>query len=438
MYATNSTPKLPEVLGSEFFAGSWVVYILCLPALVGAIIQTFSHFQGSKGSPRGCRRFGLEGPSNLADEFDSKYAQGTPDQSEDHRWKVKSLWVYPVKSCRGVELEKGAVIKSGMEYDRQFSLAQWKETRNKDTPDGQKGPLQWTFITQREFPLLARVRTEVWVPDPSLHAYSDELPEVQSGGVIVLKFPRQDHGLKGLLSHLSTKIIGEPKELSFQVPFNPTQAQIQANGYSRETMKIWKDSPIALNMTSSVRSELNELKQFLGVKHPLGLFRVDTEHYRQVFRNAPRKETLGYQPIVGFADAYPLHLLNLASIHDLANRTEDGPPELSICRFRSNIVVTGPLAFAEDHWKKIRIGEGTYDVSCRTSRCKLPNTDQITGQKHLKEPDNTLRSYRRVDKGAGSAASLGMQMVPILESGNIKVGDTVEVLELGEHFYIKQ
>ena len=435
MFDTNSTGQQLEASALDFpFTGSWLAYLLCPLMLIFYISRT-SYIQGPKKSPRGCRRLGLEGPSNLVDEFDSKYAQGTPDQSKDHLWKVKSLWIYPVKSCRGVELEKGTVVKTGLEYDRQFSFAQWKETRNKDTPDDQKGPLQWTFITQREFPLLARVRTEIWIPDPSSPTYSAKLPEVQSGGVMVLIFPHQYHGRKGLLPRLIAKISGKATEMSFQVPFDPTQLQIQESGYSRQTMKIWKDSPIALNMTRCVP---NELKQFLGVKKPMGLFRVDSDHYRQVFRNAPRKETLGYQPIVGFADAYPLHIMNLASVHDLASRIENGPPELSVGRFRSNIIVTGPLAFSEDHWKKLRIGDGVYDVSCRTARCKLPNTDQITGEKHRKEPDNVLRSYRKIDEGVSAHACLGMQMVPMTESSNIKVGDIIEVLEIGKHFYMMQ
>ncbi|MCJ1234344.1 hypothetical protein MMC14_002305 [Varicellaria rhodocarpa] len=436
MHQFNSTSQLRGApLSDNGSDNVWGVRLLLLLLFIISF-PTASYLWSQAQLPRGCRRTGLKGSSNLADEFNNKYARGTPDQSKGNRWKVKSLWIFPVKSCRGVELDRGTVVETGLKYDRQFSFAQWKETRNKDTPDGQKGPLQWTFITQREFPLLARVRTELWIPDPSSYQYSETLPEVQSGGVMIIKFPRQDRGWKTLQARLDAKLLGQAWESSFSVPFNPTQDQIQKSGYTWASMKIWEDSPMALNMTCCMPYEL---KQFLGVKNPMGLFRVDTNHHRQVFRNAPRKEQLGYQPVVGFADAYPLHILNLASVHDLANRIENGPPKLSVGRFRSNIIVTGPLTFAEDHWKRVRIGDGLYDVSCRTARCKLPNTDQITGEKHTKEPDNTLRSYRKIDEGAGGAACLGMQMVPASENGtDIRVGDTIEVLEVGEHFYQKQ
>jgi uncharacterized protein YcbX len=71
-------------------------------------------------------------------------------------------------------------------------------------------------------------------------------------------------------------------------------------------------------------------------------------------------------------------------------------------------------------------------------RCKLPNIDPDTGVRHPAEPDRTLKSYRRIDPGDYSNAALGMQLVPgLLVEFTLRVGDAVEVLETGEHFYIK-
>lgn len=53
----------------------------------------------------GGQKLGIE-KSNLEDEFEYPV-----DGDED--WKVKSLWVYPVKSCRGVELDEANVIPTG-------------------------------------------------------------------------------------------------------------------------------------------------------------------------------------------------------------------------------------------------------------------------------------------------------------------------------------
>lgn len=54
--------------------------------------------------PRG-QKLGIK-KSNLADEFEYP-ADGDGD------WKVKSLWIYPVKSCRGVELDEANVVPTG-------------------------------------------------------------------------------------------------------------------------------------------------------------------------------------------------------------------------------------------------------------------------------------------------------------------------------------
>jgi hypothetical protein len=51
----------------------------------------------------------------------------------------------------------------------------------------------------------------------------------------------------------------------------------------------------------------SELGSYLGVKGQLGLFRTDDTELREVYRNAPRKEEIGYQPVTGFQDAVRYH-----------------------------------------------------------------------------------------------------------------------------------
>lgn len=104
------------------------------------------------------------------------------------------------------------------------------------------------------------------------------------------------------------------------------------------------------------------------------------------------------------------------------------------------LIVTGPPPYAEDAWKKIRIGGSRYHVSCRTARCTLPNVDQDTGARDAhNEPYKTMAAYRKIDEGAAKWPCLGMQMVPMSgEEEGIRVGDGVVVEEVGEHCYIPQ
>lgn len=71
---------------------------------VGWLLLTRMFQFGKPSNPVG-QKLGIE-KSNLADEFEYP-----ADGDED--WKIKSLWVFPVKSCRGVELDETNVVPTG-------------------------------------------------------------------------------------------------------------------------------------------------------------------------------------------------------------------------------------------------------------------------------------------------------------------------------------
>jgi len=93
---------------------------------------------------------------------------------------------------------------------------------------------------------------------------------------------------------------GTIPEKQFRVPFNPSEVQIEKAGYSYEKMTIWKDTISALNMEIEIPEEL---RYYLGISNKLGLFRIDNSKLREVHRNAPTKQEIGYQPVTGFQDA---------------------------------------------------------------------------------------------------------------------------------------
>jgi uncharacterized protein YcbX len=432
--------QLPVISTTTYVATILTISLLLIGALV---IYEREQARLRADQPKGCRKLGLKIESNLTNEFDKKFSEGRPPSTEETSaewWRLKSLWIYPVKSCRGVELNRGTVISAGMEYDRQFTFAQLKSPFPvaENTPNKEKAAHKWEFITQRQYPLLAKVRTEMWVPDQSVDTYTPHTEDVESGGVIIMSFPYQLAGWNGYLARFGAWIWGTVPEKQFRVPFDPTPVQIEKAGYAYEKMTIWKDTVSALNLEIEIP---DELRYFLGISNKLGLFRIDNAKLREVHRNAPAKEDLGYQPVTGFQDAYPLHLVNLASIRDVERQMPKvkGAPRLSAARFRANLIITGPDAYLEETWRRIKIGFYEYDVSCRTARCKMPNVDQVTGEKHPSEPDRTIRSFRAVDEGAGpNIGCLGMQMVPISKESALRVGDEITVLEVGEHCYVKQ
>lgn len=122
----------------------------------------------------------------------------------------------------------------------------------------------------------------------------------------------------------------------------------------------------------------------------------------------------------GFADGYPILIISEESLQDLNSRL-DSP--LPMNRFRPNIVVKGSEPFAEDTWKRIRIGEIEMALVKPCPRCVVTTIDKETLEKN-KEPLRTLGEYRKHELGA----IFGMNVIP-LNSGRLERGMSVEVIQ---------
>ncbi|WP_406288442.1 MOSC domain-containing protein [Embleya sp. NBC_00896] len=127
---------------------------------------------------------------------------------------------------------------------------------------------------------------------------------------------------------------------------------------------------------------------------------------------------------VSFADGFPLLLTTTGSL-DALNGVMDSP--LPMNRFRPNVVVDEPIGWAEDHWRRIRIGDITFRVVKPCSRCVITTTDQLTGERGH-EPLRALGKHHRF----GKSLVFGQNLVPDLRPDGphvLRVGDEFEVLE---------
>ncbi|RWU18043.1 MOSC domain-containing protein [Pseudomonas alkylphenolica] len=125
---------------------------------------------------------------------------------------------------------------------------------------------------------------------------------------------------------------------------------------------------------------------------------------------------------VAFADGFPLLLIGQGSLDDLVQKV--GRP-LEMQRFRPNLVVEGAEAFAEDGWKRIRIGEMEFRVLKPCERCILTTIDPQTGERSPdREPLTTLKTYRQKE----GDVLFGQNLVAD-GSGVLEVGMPVTVLE---------
>jgi uncharacterized protein YcbX len=125
---------------------------------------------------------------------------------------------------------------------------------------------------------------------------------------------------------------------------------------------------------------------------------------------------------VSFADGYPFLLIGEGSLEDLNSRLESRVP---MNRFRPNLVVSGSEAFAEDSWKRIRVGTVEFHVVKPSARCVLTTVDQVTGEKTGKEPLKTLSEYRT----SNGKVLFGQNLIADTAGGTVRVGDRVEVIE---------
>ncbi|HBP2470474.1 TPA: MOSC domain-containing protein, partial [Pseudomonas aeruginosa] len=130
-------------------------------------------------------------------------------------------------------------------------------------------------------------------------------------------------------------------ELSLEVP----AADANLRGVT-----VWRDT---LQAPDAGDAAADWMTRFLG--RPTRLVHIPEARARQV--------DTGYAEPgqkVHFADGFPLLLIGQASLDDLSQRV--GRP-LEMLRFRPNLVVEGSAAFAEDGWKRIRIGSVEFVVA---------------------------------------------------------------------------
>ena len=296
----NISTSIPEIL-DQFDATSIILLTITIIVFLIPIFILFPPIpvERSDALRQTHKKLGLPPHlSNLKDQQAPIHAA-----QEGQSPKVKSLYIYPVKSCRGIEVERSKIVPTGLEFDRLYVLAQRKPpSPNAATPSiDENGRPIWEFLTLRTVPLMANVKVDLWLPDPT--KTSRQLGKVDEA-FLVLRFPWMDRGLRGWVQWVAAKmsrgVRGVPeKEFMLPVAF-PSQEEIKAQGYTYAGVKVWKDVLTALDFGKEVPPELRE---YLGVKHPLSVFRIDPSCPLEIFRNVPTKETLGYQPIIGFQDA---------------------------------------------------------------------------------------------------------------------------------------
>src|SRR5215213_6527644 len=159
------------------------------------------------------------------------------------------------------------------------------------------------FFTQREFPKMATIETQI-----------------------------VENGLR--VSENGNKL---------EIPFSPCVAETAR-------VQVWSSKCAAQVYENSINEWFSDV---LRTKCKLVLMPQETERKVNYFYAVHRDDH------VSFADGYPFLLIGENSLADLNSRLAG---DLPMNRFRSNFVVKDAEPFAEDGWKKIKIGATVFHV----------------------------------------------------------------------------
>jgi len=213
-----------------------------------------------------------------------------------------------------------------------------------------------------------------------------------------------------------------PRMTLMSVTLGPGGLQVNAPGMpelglplelhdgDRTRVQVWNDQVEAVVAEPAVNAWF---RQFLKTDCSL-VFMPD-----DVLRRA-NPEYAEPDDVVSFADGFAFLLISQESLDDLNQRLKQ---PLGMRRFRPNLVVKGCESFAEDTWRRIRVGGIEFDIVKPCPRCVITTVDETTG-KPAKEPLTTLASYR---SQPGKGVLFGQNLIQ-RGRGILRVGDKVEVL----------
>lgn len=263
---------------------------------------------------------------------------------------IARLFVYPVKSCAGVELREAVLTETGLDLDRAWMVVD----------------AQGRFVSQRELPRLALVQPQ--------------------------------------LKHTEV-VLRAPGMLALHLQIDTVEQATRAT--------VWDDQVNAFDMGDLAAQWFSDFlapqAKAPGAK-PYRLVRFDPEQRRL----SSLKWTAGVEAMNQFSDGFPLLVAGTASLDGLNRRLRaQGHAAVGIERFRPNIVLSGLDEHDEDRVDTLHVTTGSATVLLKPvkpcARCPIPNIDPLTATSSP-EVGDTLQSYRQ-DARVGGAITFGMNAI---------------------------
>ncbi|OUR87933.1 hypothetical protein A9Q81_24810 [Gammaproteobacteria bacterium 42_54_T18] len=276
---------------------------------------------------------------------------------------ISQLYRYPVKSMGAVALPHAQIDRFGIEKDRRWMLI---DNNGK-------------FLTQRNIAKMTLLSVTEHQSDEGGWGLT-----IQTAQNTVL--PEQ---CEPTLSFVVSKHFAMNESISVEVWSEICEGKV-ANDFINQWLSVVLDVPCRLVF-------------------------MEEAYYRNVDKEyAKNNET------VSFADGFPLLLTTEPSLAAF-NQHLESPIEM--LRFRPNMVISENYAFAEDSWKRLRVGNVDFCVAKPCSRCVIPTINRLSAKK---EPAvfKALKQYRSI----GKEVFFGQNLLA-MNTGVISVGDKVEIIE---------
>jgi len=272
---------------------------------------------------------------------------------------ISQLWVYPIKSMKGILLDNVQLEKRGFQFDRRWMLV---DSNNR-------------FITQRQYPKMTLI-----IPEMSDFGLAVRAPDMP---VLIIPYP---------------------------------DSQIEL--YDEMEVSCWNDRITAQHVNTAID---NWFSEFLGVD--CQLVYMPEKSQRPVDPDYASNDE-----IASFSDGFPNLIISEASLADLNQRVDI---ELTIDRFRPNIVISGCEPYAEDTLEHFKINQVDFYAVKPCSRCAITTINPQTGKKESAEPLKTLSQFRKKNNKVFFGQNL-LHKLTYLNDNRMSVGDSLEIIHLSE------
>lgn len=279
---------------------------------------------------------------------------------------VRALYVYPVKGCGGGAVDELVLTDTGIRGDREFCFV------------GEDGRL----VDQKKTPMLASIRAEMLNGELRLH----HIPQHGT----------QHHRTESSFSH-----------------------QPRSEG-ERLAAKWVLDEFAGIDQGDEIAQWVSNI-----IDKPVRCIRAADPWI--VNFPVPSMKRVHGKPKQKFTAATDVSLTNLASLAAL-NGDLDSPIDMD--RFRSNVVVDGIAAYAEDHMDLLVNDTVELMQVTPAERCEIITTDQSTGER---PPNNILQvlgrtRFKTVDR-FGTGLLFGNYM-RVSKPGVLRVGDCLTLRDM--------